>query len=46
MRMSIKDSKKVVIDVVKIVETDVKIELPWMEYWVMMFRETQKWEDT
>lgn len=46
MRMSIKDSKEVVIDVVKIVERDVKIELPWMEYQGMMFRETQKCEDT
>lgn len=31
-RMSIKGSNKVIIDVAKIVETDVKIEVLYMEY--------------
>lgn len=42
MSKDIKESNKVVIDVVKIVETDVKIEVLYMEYQVVMFRETQK----
>lgn len=42
MRKNIKKSKKVVIAVVKTVETDVRIEVSYMEYRVVLFRETHK----
>lgn len=42
MRKSIKESNKAVIDVVKTVETDVKVEVSYGKYQVQMFREMQK----